>query len=122
MTTKYSQFTAGGLARTTDITVGLRGGINVQFTNTGLADSLGSKLVTYTQVIAPGSAVNYIDISNEISGAAPAITAKGSDVNVNLRLQGQGVTGYVEIVSTGAMILPIGTTGEQPSGAAGAQA
>ena len=119
MTTKYSQFTAGGLARTTDITVGLRGGINVQFTNTGLADSLGSTLVTYTQVIAPGSAVNYIDISNEISGAAPAVTAKGSDVNVNLRLQGQGVTGYVEIVSTGAMILPIGTTGEQPAGAAG---
>lgn len=119
MTTKYSQFTAGGLARTTDITVGLRGGINVQFTNAGLADSLGSTLVTYTQVIAPGSAVNYIDISNEISGAAPAVTAKGSDVNVNLRLQGQGVTGYVEIVSTGAMILPIGTTGEQPSGAAG---
>jgi len=101
------------------VTVGLRNGINVQFTNAGIADSLGNAIVTYTQVIAPGSGVNYLDFSNEISGAAPAATAKGLDDNINLRLQGKGVTGYVEIVGTGAMILPIGTTGEQPAGAAG---
>jgi hypothetical protein len=119
VTTKFSQFGAGGIVRTTDIVVGLRGGSNIQFLPSGISDSNGAHILTYSQAIGVGSASNYIDFINAFTASSPTISAKGTDTNVNLILQGQGATGYVQISSTGAMIIPIGTTGQRPGGAAG---
>lgn len=119
MTTKFSQFTDGNVVRNSDTVVGLRGGINTRFDMTGVGDSAGNLIVKFSQPVGPGVGVNYIDFINAFTGNAPVIRVQGTDLNANLKLQGLGTTGYVEIVSTGAMILPIGTTGERPAGAAG---
>lgn len=118
MTTKFSQFTAGGLLRTTDIVVGLRGGINEQFNNlTGIGDTSGNPILTWS---AGGvTNVNYVNVENAVTGNGPIIEALGTDVNVSLGLRGQGATGFVNILGTGCMVLPVGTTGQRPSGAAG---
>lgn len=120
MTTKFSQFTSGGLLRTTDIVVGLRSGTNEQFNNlTGIGDSSGNPILLWSPPIGPGIAVNYVTVISAFTGNNAVLQASGTDVNVGLILRGQGTTGYVTIQSTGAMVLPIGTTGQRPSGAAG---
>lgn len=52
-----------------------------------IKDTSGS---TIASLSATASAVNYVDISNASTGFAPAITANGSDTNLNLFLRGKG--------------------------------
>lgn len=119
MTTKFSQFSAGGIIRNSDITVGLRGGTNYQFNMSGINDDDGNAIVTFNRATGAGTAINYIEIYNSFLANSPRIQAAGFNTNVNLVLSGQGTTGFVEIDSVGAMILPIGTTGERPAGSEG---
>ncbi len=119
MSTKFSQFTAGGLLRISDVPVGLRGNINTQFSAAGIADSGGNAIVTYSQPIGPGGAINYVDILSAFLGNGPTISATGADTFVDLNISGKGSAGYVKISGTGALFVPHGTTGERPAGAAG---
>ncbi len=119
MSTKFSEFTAGGLVRTSDLTVGLRSGINTQYSMAGMADTAGNSIVSYSQPIGPGSAVNYVDFLSAFTLNNPTISAVGSDTSVSLTLQGQGTTGFVNIAGSGAMLVPHGTTGQRPSGMVG---
>ncbi len=120
MSTKFSQFTSGGLLLTTDIVVGLRGGNNFQFDNlTGIGDALGNKIITWFQAAGVGNAVNYIEFQNNFTGLSPQISAKGTDTNIDLTLNAKGATGFVKVSGTGALFVPVGTTGQEPVGQAG---
>jgi len=56
-------------------------------------DSNGADLMHF---VSSASAVNYIDIQNAATGAAPKIYVEGDDTNINLEIYGAG-TGAVEI-------------------------
>ncbi len=58
----------------------------------------GATISTFT---ATASAVNYLDLLNNITGAAPRLTATGSDTNVSLALQAKG-TGTFDLLGTAA--------------------
>ena len=119
MAIKFSQFNNGGLISTLTQVVGLNAaGQNAKFNfpGTGILDSNGTYLLNWNSV---SSSANYISITNSSSGNSPIINPAGADLNINLLLSGQG-TGSVQIVGTGAFILPIGTTGQRPAGQAGA--
>lgn len=121
MTIKFSGFLNGVLPRTTDIVVGLRGypnnPLNERFDFTGIADSLGAKIVTWS---APaGINVNYVDIANNFTTLAPTISAKGSDSVVNLNIGGKGDSSYVQFLGTRAVAVPSGTTAEEGPGVVG---
>ena len=125
-------------------TVGVAGGSDVassstsNFLNIGntlegsMANSnaLGGETLYLTSA---ANSVNYINIIGGATTVAPTISAAGTDTNSNLNLSAQG-TGNVNITvgglgigstlpratldvsqSTGAIILPIGTTGQEPA-------
>lgn len=114
MTVKFSDFVIGSTPRTTDIVVGLRGNVNEQFNYNGVADSLGNLIISYSVPIGPGSAVNHINISSAFSGNGAVLGTAGNDMNVDLSIAPQGL-GNVHIMGTGALYLPAGTTGEEPT-------
>jgi len=58
-----------------------------------IADSSGNEMLVFDSA---SSAVNYIQISNSSISNAPAITASGSDTNINLDLSAKG-TGIVRV-------------------------
>lgn len=64
------------------------------------------------------SAVNYVNLTGAATGAAPTISAQGSDANINLNLTPKG-TGSVTINATTAITVPAGTTAQRPTGATG---
>ena len=53
----------------------------------GVKDGNGALLLEFTVV---GSAVNYVDISNNASGSGPIIAAQGTTENIDLQLQAPG--------------------------------
>jgi len=118
VTTKFSQFSVGGLLLNSDIIVGLRGGNNYKFQVTGIGDSNGNNLFTWSQPIGPGNATNYINVLSAFTLNTPVLSAKGSDTDVNFGIQGQGA-GYVHFLGTGAIALTSGTTGQRPAAITG---
>ncbi len=118
MTTKFSQFIDGGIPRTTDTTVGLRDGLNTKYTdNSAIADTYGHLIAAWLS--GSNVAVNYLELTNAATGFTPTIAAVGTDTNINLGLTGQGL-GFVEILGTGAVLIPFGTTADRPAGTNGA--
>ena len=113
MSTKFSQFDNEPLLLITDKVVGLHGAVNAQFPIIGIGDSFAKKIITWTQ--APGSNANWIDFLNANTGAAPLISAQGTDADVNLALGAKGL-GHVFIEGAGAVGVPFGTTVQQPIG------
>ncbi len=85
----------------------------------GMADTAGNYIVSYSQPIGPGSAVNYVDFLSAFTLNNPTISAVGSDANIGLTIQGKGTTGFVSVAGIGAMLVPHGTTGQRPSGTVG---
>lgn len=64
---------------------------------TGITSGAGLNLLTLSYT---ASAVNYISMANNSTGASPLISATGSDSNVTLQLSAKG-TGGVTIQGTG---------------------
>ena len=62
--------------------------------------------------------VNALKNVGSATGAAVQLTANGDDTNIDLTLSAKG-TGSVTVSSTGAIIVPKGTTAQAPTGAAG---
>ena len=58
-----------------------------------VADSTGNEILVFDSV---SSAVNYVQIANNATTAAPSISANGSDTNINLDLSAKG-TGVVRV-------------------------
>ena len=118
MSTKFSQFSVGGLMRQGDIAVGLRSGNNFQFNfpGTGVADVDGNKMVGWGPSL--GTSVNYINFLSAETGDSPVIGPLGADVNIGVLLETKGTGQYI-FSQTSAMTVPVGTTGQRPSGAAG---
>ena len=63
---------------------------------TGINDTNSNEVLTFTAV---GSAVNYLDISNNSIGLNPLIEAKGDDANVGISYQAKG-TGAHQFLGT----------------------
>ncbi len=116
MTIKFDQFFTTTLLLNTDIVVGLRNAQNYQFPMVGIGDSNGHKIITWTQPVGVGA--NYIDFLSAASGTGPTIRVLGGDVNSNFNISALG-TGHVAFTGTGAIAVPVGTTGQQPVGFAG---
>ncbi len=120
MGVRISEFTAGGLLRTTDILAGLRGTapnqIDNKFSVIGIGDSLGANLITWTAGAGPN--VNFIDFQSNVAGSNPIISALGTDTNINLLIQPKG-TGHVLFGGTSGIGIPYGTTAQQPAGFSG---
>lgn len=112
MSTKFSQFVAGNIVRTSDIVVGLRGGTNTQFLFTGVNDANGHPIVAY--VAGSGTPVNYITFTSGATGVDPVISSAGTDANPGLGLTAQG-TGRVYVVGTAAFGMPVGNTAQRPA-------
>ena len=76
----------------------------IKFANdTGIQDAAGNEQVYFSQA---ATAVNYLDITNAASGAAPNVAAIGGDANVSLSLMAKG-SGTVQasgnVVSTAGL-------------------
>ncbi len=120
MLRKFSQFDNYTPVRITDVLAGYRPGYpentNEQVVFNGVADTSGAYIVTWSAGAGPN--VNYLDIQNSVTGSPVTISALGSDATINLALVPKN-NGNVTIVSTGAIGIPYGTTGERPAGAPG---
>ena len=94
--TKFSQFTAGNQSRVGDTIVGLRGGVNYKFDfpSNGIQDTSGNYLFGYSS--AGVGSVNYLELTNAISGNPAILSAVGTDTNVSLTIEPKG-TGHVHI-------------------------
>jgi hypothetical protein len=121
MVTKFSQFLNGVTPRTTDIVVGLRGypssPLNERFNFTGVADTDGKNIVTWSS--AGALSVNYLDFKSSLTTFGPTISAKGSDSIINLNLGGKDNSSYTQFLGTRAIAVPAGTTAEQSTGIVG---
>ena len=89
MEVKFSQFTVGGLMRIGDEPVGLRptsptANFIFDFPGTGILDSSGNYLFGYETVGA--LAVNYLLLSNSLTGTPVLLTAAGSDTDISISI------------------------------------
>lgn len=80
--------TAGANSNITSMT-GLTGYLQAPL---GIKDTSGNIIENWSSV---PSAVNYINITNNVSGMDPVIIATGSDTNLTLALRGQGTGGVL---------------------------
>jgi hypothetical protein len=74
-----------------------------QFTAVKTGSILDSNSNTILQFTTTASAVNYINIVNDVTGGAPNIAAKGSDTDVALTLSAQGAD-PVNLVTQGSIL------------------
>lgn len=86
---EWSSFPSGGDMQVGDITVGLRSGVNFQFTfpSDGIKDASGNILFAWSPV---AGAVNYLQVFNAGTGTSPYMTSAGGDASPNLTLKTQG--------------------------------
>jgi hypothetical protein len=70
---------------------------SVRLSNTGILDNNGNSILTLSAI---GSAVNYIQVVNNVASSFPYFAAQGSDSNITLTLIGKG-TGGVRLQGTG---------------------
>ncbi len=84
--TKFSEFTAGGDVQISDITVGLRGGVNTQFDfpGTGIKDVNGNYIVKWTSGSA--AAVNWLEFINSDTANPVQIISDGADASVDIEI------------------------------------
>ena len=79
------------------------------------------KLFSKGQEVVDNSASNLVNTLKNVgsaTGTGVALTAQGDDSNIDLTLTAKG-TGNVTVSSTGAIVVPKGTTAQAPTGAAG---
>ena len=114
---KFSEFITGTPPRNTDILVGLRNSLNEQSVFSGVADSNGANIVTWSQAAGPN--VNWVDIANSLTTFGPTVSAKGADSIVNLNIGGKGASSYTQFLGTRAIAIPAGTTAEEGAGVIG---
>ena len=79
------------------------------------------KLFSKGQEVVDNSASNLVNTLKNVgsaTGTGVALTAQGNDSNIDLTLTAKG-TGNVTVSSTGAIVVPKGTTAQAPTGAAG---
>lgn len=79
----------------------------------GITDQAGAEIIKFTSV---SSAVNEINVSNNITGNNPIISADGNDTNINLKLAGKG-TGSVEVAKLAFSSVLMQTSGAAPASA-----
>lgn len=119
MPVKISQFLSGGTMKVGDIAAGLRmvnGIVNdyeFNFPGIGINDGAGAALLRWTP--GEGANVNYIGFQSAASAQDPLLSVAGADTNVNLAIGAQG-TGHAYFTGTGAIGIPVGTTGQEPAG------
>src|SRR6185503_8301446 len=105
-TTKFSQFQTGNNLKTSDTTVGLRGGLNTIFTNTGLQDSAGDQILTY------GTNAGY---GLTLEGTGGTILPRGSTADRPLVTRGairlNTTTGFFECSVDGVSWVDLSTGG-----------
>lgn len=68
----------------------------------GIADANGISMMAFTTI---SSAVNYINVSNAITGNGPLISSAGGDTNVNLSISGAGTGGINLMTGGGSTII-----------------
>lgn len=83
-------------------------GVFTTLTNTGTAYLGGAVGNQSLQVNNAASAVNYAQIVGAATGAAPTISAQGSDANIGLNLTGKGTSAVTVNSATATNILTIG--------------
>jgi len=127
MTTKFSQFASGGTIGVGAKIAGLDASVSpdnriFDFPGLGILDSNGSALLGWSQPIS-GTAVNYLEFQNALSGNPAVISAIGGDIDVGLYLTTQGdgsislvpgPNGFVVAAGTTAFGLPAGNTIQRP--------
>jgi hypothetical protein len=132
MAIKFSQFTSGGTISVGSQIVGLDASVSpdnriFDFPGLGILDTNGSVLLGWSQPLA-GTAVNYLEFQNALSGNPVVISSLGGDTNVGLYLTTQGsgtislvpgAGGLTVIAGTTALGLPVGTTAQRPVPSAG---
>ena len=87
-----------------------------KFANAGfIADANGNEMIVFNTT---GSAVNFLDLTNSATGNAIDLAAKGDDANISFKLTPKG-TGTLDVISTTAIKVPVGTSAQRPSAAQG---
>ena len=87
-----------------------------KFANAGfIADANGNEMIVFNTT---GSAVNFLDLTNSATGNAIDLAAKGDDANISFKLTPKG-TGTLDVISTTAIQVPVGTSAQRPSAATG---
>ena len=92
MTLRFSGFTSGATMEQTDIVVGLRDGVNTQFSfpGSGINDPYNSPLLGWSSPsTADEPAVNYISFISGLTGSAAVIKSVGTDEDVGLTITTQ---------------------------------
>ena len=128
MATKFSEFASGGTIGVGAKIAGLDASVSpdnriFDFPGLGILDSNGSALLGWSQPIS-GTAINYLEFQNALSGNPAVISAIGGDVDVGLYLTTQGdgsislvpgTNGFVVAAGTTAIGMPAGTTAQRPT-------
>jgi len=87
-----------------------------KFANGGfIADANGAEMMVFNTT---ASAVNFLDLTNSTTGNAIDLAAKGDDANISFKLTPKG-TGTLDVISTTAIKVPVGTSAQRPSAAQG---
>ena len=132
MSTKFSQFASGGTIGVGAQIAGLDASVSpdnriFDFPGLGILDTNGSVLLGWSQPIS-GTAVNYLEFQNALSGNPAVISALGGDIDVGLYLTTQGDgsislvpggNGFVVAAGNTAFGMPSGTTAQRPLAASG---
>jgi hypothetical protein len=117
----FSNFNLGGLCKVGDILPALRASTNYQLTfpGTGINDVNGNLMLGWT---SPGTAiapsVNVIQFSSSITATNPSLSAIGSDLNIGININTKGL-GLFNVLGTGGIVIPYGTTAQRPVGVPG---
>jgi hypothetical protein len=88
------------------------------YTPIGTTVAVAAGGVEVEQWNTAASGVNFFSVTPAATGSAPIIASAGADTNIGINLTPKG-TGGVNINTTSALLLPIGTTGQRPTGVNG---
>lgn len=93
---KFSQFAVGNELQVGDLVVGLRSGVNEQFSfpSTGIKDASANYLFGYAS--AGALSVNYLQFVNSLTGNSVKINTIGTDTNIDIEITPKGL-GYVTL-------------------------
>ena len=115
---------AGAATSTTGLSIGAQtgtktvnigtGGLSGSTTNITVGATAGTSTTTMNGQVDLGgttTSVNFARITGAATGAAPTISAQGSDAHINLNLTTKGVNGAVNLQPNGALTLVVGQSG-----------
>ena len=103
--------TASGNTKTVNVGTG---GLSGSTTNITVGATAGTSTTTMNGQVDLGgttTSVNFARITGAATGAAPTISAQGSDAHINLNLTTKGVNGAVNLQPNGALTLVVGQSG-----------